>query len=917
MLSPGTRLGAYEVASPLGAGGMGEVYRARDTKLGREVAVKILPGEFSSDQERLARFEREARVLASINDPHIAHIYGLERQERREGPLSFIVMELVEGEDLAARIARGPVPLDEALPIARQIAQALDAAHEQGIIHRDLKPANIKVRPDGTVKVLDFGLAKAVERSNQAGRAGQAGGAGGLGVTNSPTLTSPLAMTGVGVILGTAAYMAPEQARGKAVDRRADLWAFGCVLYEMLTGRRPFDGEDITAVLAKIIEREPDFGALPQATPASVRRLIRRCLEKNPSRRLASAHDALLEIDDAQTGAESAGAAVPAPAAVRPTRTTLPWLVTAVMGVGLAATALGLWRGSRAAPLRVMRYDIQLPAKTSLALAQFPPLAISRDGSMVAFVGASEGGTRLYLKRRDEPEVRALAGTERAADPLFSPDGRWLMFSAGRDLEKMMIGSGPTPVAPIQDDRGAAWLDDGSIVYSPNAGGGLMRLPAGGGQPQALTTLDVQHDERSHRWPVALPGGKAVLFIVGVNASPDDYNNSDVDAVIVATGERRKVMTGASFVKYVPTGHLVFMRNGAINAVRFDPDRLTVSGTPAPIVEGVAGDVTTGAAAFGAADDGTLVYAVGGAGVNGNRRVLVWADRSGAAEPIDLPPAFYNDQRISPDGSRFAVIVGASGSGDVWIFDVVRKTFTRLTFDRNAATPVWSADGRNVLYAAVAPNNHTSFYSKPVDGSRERERVGAVDGRSFLQLVNRAGDALMFVTMGGLNRVGDIIAMSVPDGRQTPIIATGADEFSGAASPDGRWLAYQSNESGRYEVYVTDRTGAGGRWQISTAGGEEPHWSADGSEIFYRVDDRLMHVVVLSREPFRAGTPQKLFDGIYNVRSDTGVSYDVDPKTGRFLMTRLADAAAAAPASSLKIVLNWFEDLRRVLAQNP
>ncbi len=892
-VTSGTRFGPYEVLSKLGEGGMGEVYRARDARLNRDVAIKVLPGAFALDPERVARFEREAQTLASLNHPNIAQVHGVV-----EEPLA-LVMECVEGEDLAQRISRGPLPIDEGLAIARQIAAGLAAAHERGIIHRDLKPANIKVSPDGTVKVLDFGLAKAIAREHS----------GAADLANSPTFSNVPQMTQMGVILGTAAYMAPEQARGKRIDQRTDLWAFGCVLYEMLSGQKPFHGEDdsVATVLARILEREPDYTALPAATPASIRRVIRRCLEKNPSRRLASAQDAGLEIEDAQTTPEPAAAAAAKPTA----RSALPW-IAGVLVLALLGTSVALWRATRPRVERVMRYDIQLPPKGSLSLTQWPPIAISHDGSMVVFTVTSEGGTQLFLRRRDERGVRAVSATENGASPVFSPDGRWLVFVAGRDLKKMMIGSGATTIGQVGTSRGATWLDDGSIVYSPDAAAGLVRVPRDGGPAQPLTTLNTQKGERSHRWPTTLPGGRAVLFIVGVNSSPDDYNNSDVDAVIVTTGERRHILTGASFVQYV-SGHLIFMRNGSINAVPFDPDSLTVSGTPVPVVNGVAGDVTTGAAAFACADDGTLVYAPGASEANGNLRRLVWADRTGTVDPLNVPAAFYNDTRVSPDGSRVAVIVGASGSGDVWIYDVARKTFTRLTFDGNIGTPIWSPDGSSVIYASIeaSASGRTTFFRKPVDGSREPQKLATVNGRSYLVSISPGGDRLTIVKATNTqSRVGDILSVAVPEGTETPVVATNADEYSASPSPDGRWLAYQSNESGRYEVYVRDLREGGGRWQVSTAGGEEPHWSADGHELFFRIDDRLMHVRVTSRDPFDADTPAKLFDGIYNVRSDTGASYDVDPKTSRFLMTRSADPAAAPSITSLNVVLNWFEDLR-------
>jgi len=666
---------------------------------------------------------------------------------------------------------------------------------------------------------------------------------------------------------------------------------------------------DLTSeVLAAVFEVEPDWSAVASAPPA-IRRLLRRCLQKNPSLRLASAHDAVLEIDDAASGSDGAApAATPGRA-----RRSWAWVALPALALALLGVSVAWWRASRPAAARVMRYDIQLPPKGYLSLAQWPPVAISHDGSMVVFTVAAEGGTQLFLRRRDDSGVQAIPGTEDGASPAFSPDGRWLLFVAGRDLKKMMIGSGATTIGEVGTSRGATWLDDGSIVYSPGAGTGLFRIPAGGGAAQPLTALNPQKAERSHRWPIALPGGKAVLFVVGVNSSPDDYNNADVDAVVVATGERRRILTGASFIQYVPSGELIFMRNGSIHAVRFDARSLAVSGTPVPVVNGVAGDVTTGAAAFACADDGTLVYAPGLGGTGGDLRRLVWADRNGAVEALNLPAAFYNDLRMSPDGSRFAVIAGASGSGDVWIYDVARKTFTRLTFDRTIATPIWSPDGRSVIYSSIDAAGGTTFLRKPVDGSREPQKLATIDGRSFLISINPAGDRLTVVkTTNTQAGVADIVTVSIPDSVEKPLVVTSAAEYSASPSPDGRWLAYQSNESGRYEVYVRDLREGGGRWQISTGGGEEPRWSPDGRELFFRIDDRFMHARMTPGDPFDADTPAKLFDGIFNVRSDSGAGYDVNPKTGRFLMIRPADPAASTAVSALNVVINWFADLQRL-----
>ena len=526
VLSAGTRLGPYIIQAPLGAGGMGEVYRARDTKLNRDVAIKVLPEAFAADPDRLTRFAREAQTLAAVNHSNIAQIHGFEES----GGVRALVMELVEGPDLAELVARGPMRIDEVLPIARQIAEALETAHERGIIHRDPKPANIKVRDDGTVKVLDFGLAKALDTT----------GAGGSGVdaTNSPTLT--MRGTQMGVIVGTAAYMAPEQARGQAVDRRADLWAFGVVLYEMLTGRTAFAGATVTDVLAAVVTRDPDWTALPPDTPPAIVRLLRRCLDRDRHRRLADAGEARYQIEEARS---TPPAIVPG-RAPRPSRLAwLPWALAAVM---LLTSLALLWRVSRPADRTVVRFVVQPPDKTALNLILRPALALSPDGRTIVFVGGPVGASRLFIRREDEFEAHALAGTDGASEPVFSPDGQWVAFFANNELKRMPIAEGPvvTLASRGNEPKGLSWDVDGTITYTPESTGPVFQIPALGGTPRAVSALKA--GERTHRWPQMLPDGKAVLFTVGTVASPDNYDGANVEAVVLATGERRPVLAGAS-----------------------------------------------------------------------------------------------------------------------------------------------------------------------------------------------------------------------------------------------------------------------------------------------------------------------------------------------------------------------------------
>ena len=888
-LVPGDRVGPYEIVAAVGAGGMLEVYRARDSKLQRDVAIKILPELFAADPDRRARFDREAQTLAALNHPNIAHIHGVEANA--------LVMEFVDGEDLAGRLARGPVPLDEAMPIARQIADALQAAHERGIVHRDLKPANVMVRPDGTVKVLDFGLAKlgALDAS--------------AAIATSPTFTSPAMMTHAGIIIGTAAYMAPEQAKGKPVDRRADLWALGVVLYEMLTGRAAFEGETITDVLAAVVTRDPDWSALPPQTPPALRRLLARCLARDPRRRLADAGEAAYQIDEAMNPtAESVPAIAPGGATFprpRRLRAAMPWAVAVVtffVAVGL------LWRQSQAAPAAILRYTIGAPPKTTVELINRPALAISRDGSTVAFVGTAKGVTRLYVHRQTEFESRVLEGTEGASEPVFSPDGRWIAFFAGYKLGKIPVDGGPVEtLAPVSDPRGLGWDTDDAILYAPDSTTGLFQLsPTRGSTPRSITTL-TEKVERSHRWPQMLRNG-TILFTVGSLTSPDNYDDATIEAVIPKTGERRVVVKSAAMARYVEPGYLLFARGGSLFSAAFDQDTLQVKGTPIAVATGIGGDTTTGASSFVYSPTGTFAY-VGGQ--DDARKRLAWADRTGRLEAVDLPPAGYLDVKLSPDGRRAAVIVVGSGGSDVWVYDFARKTFTRLTFGGSHRTPVWSADGTVLYYIALAPNGGGQVMRKPADGSGGEEHIVTAVTDLFLRDVSPDGRIALIDYLSGANRT-DIATLPLQAGASVvPVVATQADECCPALSPDRRWMAYQSDETSRSEIYVRAASGQGGRWQISTSGGEEAHWSADGRELYFWADTQLMVARVDPGATFQFSLPQVLFEGRYHLRSDSGLSFDVEPKGARFLTLQLGDDSPSIGA--IRVIVNWAAELRQLM----
>jgi serine/threonine-protein kinase len=913
VLTAGTRLGPYEVIAAIGAGGMGEVYRARDTKLNRDVALKILPAAFASDPDRLARFHREAQVLASLNHPHIGGIYGFEDS----GETHAIVLEFVDGPTLADRIAQGPIPIDEALPIAMQIAEALEAAHEQGIIHRDLKPANIKLRVDGSVKVLDFGLAKAIDNSPAAS-----------GMSMSPTITSP-AMTGVGVILGTAAYMAPEQARGRGSDKRTDVWAFGCVLYEMLTGRRAFEAPEVTDTLAFIIMKEPAWNALPSTTPPAVRRLLRRCLEKDRQRRLPDIGVARLELDDSQSTPpdEPVDAKARAERPISRARRVFPWAI-AVMGLlagGVALFVSAPWR--TATPATLQRVSVELGADASLLIDQGAAAVISPNGQTLAFVAQPPGTapSRLYVRQLNQLQAQSLAATDGARDPFFSPDGQWVGFFAGGKLKKIAVSGGAAvTLADAPNSRGAVWTDGDTIIFQPTnaqpAGtnvGGLVRVASSGGMPEPLTKL--AGDEVTHRWPQVLPGGKAILFTAH-NTTAAGYEGANIIVQSLTDGSRTVLVRGGYFARYLPTGHLVYMHEGTVFAAPFDVDALALTGQPAPAIEGVATNAQFGGAQFAVSNTGTLVY------VQGSRldlsRPIQWMDRNGTVSSLRSMPALWSNAQFSPDGRWLATDIYATGTnGDVWIYDLRRDAISRLTFGATNRSPVWTPDGRRIAFDSRRGDGAThNIYWQHADGTGEVQRLtesnndqesGSWDpSGKFLAFDERAPGGsydLMILPMEG----GE--ASGWKPGKPYAFLSTPANEFWPTFSPDGRWIAYTSNESGvANDVYVRPFPGPGGKWQISTAGGNYPAWSRTNRELFYRTTDGHIMVVSYTADgaSFRADKPRPATETLTTALVP-GRPYAVHPDGQRFAVAT-APEDSGAKQDKVVIVSNFFDELRRL-----
>jgi Tol biopolymer transport system component len=891
MLSPGTKIGVYEVASLIGKGGMGEVYRAHDARLQRDVALKVLPEAFSRDAQRMSRFEREARLLASLNHANIAAIYGLEES----GPIRALVMELVEGPTLADRILGGPVPVEEALPIARQIADAVEYAHDNNVIHRDLKPANIKIKADGAVKVLDFGLARAMSEDSFEGD-----------MSNSPTLS--MAATRQGVILGTAAYMSPEQARGKKVDRRTDVWAFGVVLFEILTGKQAFDAEDVSMALAAVMKSDPDWNLLPKDLSPTLKNVLHLCLQKDPKKRLRDMGDVRLAMDGAfeilvtqQTGT----AAAPAPALGTP----IPRLAIAAAAlIATASLAAGaVWLLNRPAPLPVVRTEIATSAATALIVNGVDrDVAISPDGSHIAYRGANG---RLLVRALDQIEPTVITGVGDGRGLFFSPDGQWIGFADGAVLKKVAITGGPTVTICSIDaaPRGAAWGPDGTIVFATNnTVTGLFRVSEGGGDASVLTKPGHERGETDHLWPEFLPGGQSVLFTIAGSGGPD---NSQVAVLDLRTGSQKIVLRGGSHAHYVRSGHLIYAAVGTLRAVPFDLKRLETTGIPVPVVSQVL-STQVGAADFDVARNGSLVYVPGS--IAANARTLVWLDRQGHEEPIQAPPRAYAYPRLAPDGTRIALDI-RDQENDIWVWDLARETLTRLTFDPAPDRfPVWTPDSKRIIFASDR-TGVTNLYRQAADNTGTVERLlqspniqwpysVSPDGTRLVFEEQRPSPDLMILTLDKEHKILPLVQSQVYIERDAEI------------SPDGHWMAYQSNESGQFQIYVRPFPDVNsGRWQVSTMGGTQPLWARSGQELFYvSPDGALMRVPVERGQSWQAGTPTKLFDNNYAwaLPGFLARSYEISADGKRFLAIKLGSQQTGGP-TNLIVVQNWFEELKR------
>jgi serine/threonine protein kinase/Tol biopolymer transport system component len=891
----GKTLGTFTLEAQIGKGGMGEVYRAKDQKLGRDVAIKVLPEAFAKDADRVARFQREAKLLASLNHPNIAAIYGLEESDGTH----FLVLELIEGDTLADRLKRGPVPVEESLKLALQIAEALEAAHEKGVIHRDLKPANIKVTPDGKVKVLDFGLAKAF-----------AGDSEDMNLSNSPTLS--VAATQQGIILGTAAYMSPEQASGETTDKRTDIWAFGVVLFEMLTGGSLFEGNNVSQTLASVIKSEPEWQTLPPNLHPRIRLLLERCLEKESKNRYHDIADARVDIQKVLS--DPSGVFAQTITTVKPRkklRLGLPWVAAALV-LGAIIAGMAVWMLRPTDPRQVMRFYHELPEGQMFTNLAASLVDFSADGKKIVYVANEQ----LYIRNLSEPTAKPIKGADGDPfAPVFSPDGQWVSYFSGADsqIKKIAIG-GAAPVTLCDADMplGAVWDSNDTILFGQSTG--IMRFSEHEGTAELL--VKAKEGERISVSQV-LPGGEWVLCTLK-SIHSGVWDEAQVAAQSLRSGERRLLVPGGRDARYVPTGHLVYALGDVLYARPFDVDRLKFTGGAVSVVEGVRMAGVTGSASYVFSNTGMLAYVAGG-NIEAAERSLVWVDRSGREEALAAEPKVYLDPRISPDGKKVALGIwdSAEDNEDIYIWDLAGETLDRLTFDgASDRYPVWSPNGKRIFFSSDHGAEPAGIYWKAADGTGEREHVASIQDRDLLPFswsVN--GDTLLLQEYVG-NPFGlDIGALLMEgDHARTPILQEEYWEHNPQISPNGRWMAYVSNESGDPEVCVSPFPEIKGKRQVSTNGGNEPIWSPDGKELFYRNGDSVMAVEVQTEPSFKRGNPVLLFRGRYIATGVVNIrTWDIHPDTGKFLMLKeFTDDSdtEGIPRAKINIIANWFEELQ-------
>ena len=889
-ISPGKRLGPHEILSAIGAGGMGEVYRARDTRLDRIVAIKVLPAHLADKPDLRERFEREARTIASLNHPRSCTLYDIGHQDG----IDFLVMEYLEGETLAQRLLKGPLPIEQVLQFAIEIADALDKAHRKGVTHRDLKPGNIMLTKSGS-KLLDFGLAKLRREAAPA-----------TPLSQLPTAAD--AITAQGTILGTLQYMAPEQLEAKQVDARTDIFAFGAVVYEMATGKRAFPGQSQASVIGAILKDDPPpLSSLQPMTPPALDRIVKRCIAKDRDDRWQTVRDVCEQLKWIVEGSSQV--------------TSLPMASAKgihvfgrrelILGMGalllVAAVAGVVIRNVKPAPSPqpVTRSVITLPLGQQLAgLEDGAAVALSPDGTRLVYVARQGPVQQLYLRAMDRMDSTPIPGSDGASNPFFSPDGQWLGFFAGGKLKKISVTGGSVQtLGDATDAAGASWGSQGRIAFAPSRVSILQDVADTGGTLQQLTRLE--KGEAAHRWPNYLPGGKVVLFAAGTASG--NWSSQQVAVQTVRRNDRHNLIQRGTYPSFASSGHLVYARGGTLMAVSFDPKRLRVAGTAVPVVEGVI-LTSTGAAQYSFSATGSLVYVPGS--VQSAQSRLVWVDRSGAEQTLAGPTRGYVYPRLSPDGRRVAVgIAGAEQEIHLWVYDLVRETSIRLTFQGNTNYfPVWTADSGRIAYESDK-EGPLNIFLQPADGSGSPERLTTSEYPHNPMSWSPDGQLLAFSELNPTTGF-DLWVLHLGDRKAQPFLRTPFNESAPRFSPDGQWLAYVSDETGRQEIYVLPYPGPGGKWQISTEGGREPVWNPNGRELFYRNGDSMMAVDVATKPVFAAGKPRVLFEGRYAPTVFTAPNYDVSPDGRRFLMLKPSESAEAAP-TRINVVLNWFEELKQ------
>jgi Tol biopolymer transport system component/predicted Ser/Thr protein kinase len=879
---PGRRLAPYEILSIIGAGGMGEVYKARDTRLDRIVAIKVLPTHLADRAELRERFEREAKTIASLNHSHICTLYDTGHQDG----IDFLVMEYIEGETLAQRLQKGALPIQQVLQFAIEISDALDKAHRKGITHRDLKPGNIMLTKSGT-KLLDFGLAKLAQEAVPA-------------TPDSQLPTMQNAITGEGTILGTLQYMAPEQVEAKEVDARTDIFAFGVVIYEMATGKKAFEGKTSASVMAKIMEAEPpSMASLQPMTPPALDRVVKRCLAKEPEKRWQTASDLCEELKWIAEGGSQV-TSVPTAAANGTRALGRRALILSLLGIlllGAAISGIAIWNLKPTPPKPVTRTVITLPPGDRLVGPEETSLALSPDGKQLAYAAIRGVTSQIYMRSMDSQEARPIPGTEGASEPFFSPDGQWIGFFSGGKLKKISVSGGAAvTLGDAGNNFGGSWSSQGTIFFALSPGSPLLQVPDAGGTPQPLTRLEKGDGGQS--WPQFMPGGKAVLFAAAGNIAAD----AQVAVQSIATGQRRNLVGGTQ-PRYATSGHLIYAQGTTLMAVPFDPQRLEIKGTPVPVVEGVAFSAGYGSSQYSISDSGSLVYI---SGSQANQRRMVWVSRNGVEQPLPAPPQAYEIVRLSPDGRRVAVELDEQ----FWLYDLARDTLTRFTFEgKRNQNPLWTPDGKRIAFFSTKEGIENLFWQL-ADGSGGLERLSTSEYVQIPRSWSPDGQLLAFDVVNP-KTLYDIWVLRMSDRKAHPFLQTPFNEGGATFSPDGHWLAYVSNESGRPEVYVQPYPGPGGKWQISTEGGTEPAWNHNGKELFYRTGNKMMALDVATQPGFVVGKPHMLFEGQYVTNDWPQVStvYDVSADGQRFLMVKPTEQASSA--TQINVVLNWFEELKR------